>query len=403
MPEKRFRALVLSDLHAFEGEWSESSPSRMNFGAGSSRAQSRVTDCARAVTESFDDGIDVVLLGGDLSDRADPEGLLKVWELTQQLAESLDARLIATAGNHDYDSRGQLSANPRGNLVGLVPPFPSHSEAQKLQYFTYDFAIESNDQYVVVTINSAAQHGYSYAGGAEHEHGRIMPSTIDRIDKALEGLGALPSVKIVLVHHHVIQLPDFDTQERSIMVDSQDLISMLEKHGDWVIVHGHKHRPYLHYAQGFGSSPLVFSAGSFAANLGFEFHEVTRCQFYVMELLQPTELDEHQLSLAGTVFSWTYDLNSDRWVKAAVNDGLPARSGFGWHHSPHAMASSIAGWVAAGGGQLSGADLLSQEPKLNYLTPVDLENLTSALERKNVVLSLNGYGDFDNAYTRERV
>ena len=49
------------------------------------------------------------------------------------------------------------------------------------------------------------------------------------------------------------------------MVNGSLLLSLLERFGFQLVVHGHKHHPKLSYAAGGGASPAVLASGSLAA------------------------------------------------------------------------------------------------------------------------------------------
>lgn len=383
--------LVLSDLHAFEGEYDDRSPSLMSFGAAKSRGPRLVELCGDRVHERFA-SVDVLLLAGDIANQADPEGLRQSWEHVNGLASRLSAKLIATAGNHDYDSRTTQGANPKGNLLDLTPPFPTGVESEKQHYFTYDFQIHSTDRYLVATVNSAAQHGYMFENESEYEHGRIMKRTIDRLMETLSRIKDVPAVRVLLVHHHVLQLPDVDTSEHSLMKESDALMRALEDQGDWTIVHGHKHRGWVHYAAGGANSPVVVSASSFGARSdGAEFDDYVRRQFHVIEF---TPQDPTQMGLganSGQIHSWTHSAND--WVEAGENDSLRAISGFGYRSSITALAATLHA-ATVHSGSLDRVAIKRTVPGIDFLAPQDLRRLGKRLlsSSPSVIMDIDSKG-----------
>ncbi|CAN5228098.1 hypothetical protein BH11ACT5_BH11ACT5_15720 [soil metagenome] len=381
--------LVLSDLHAYVGESNDSSPSLMNFSGSSTIARDLFERCLQAILRQGL-SVDVVLVGGDISNHADPEGLRQAWAEIHRIAGELGAVVIATAGNHDYDSRGQAGPSPKQNLLALEPPFPIGTEEGRQHYFSYDFAVVRTDAYVVATVNSAANHGYTYNGESEHQHGRILESTVDRLRGALDTLGTLPPVRVLLSHHHLVQLPDIDTAENSKLVGSDALLRSLNGYGDWLVVHGHKHRAWLQYAAGNADSPVLLSAAAFSAHwAGGEFESAIRKQFHIVEFhahMQPAPSVGDSIPLAGVVRSWTY--NGFDWLVSSRNDVLSGVTGFGWRTSLSRLAEDIRGLVQSEGGVVPGAALLVAVPRFRYLAQDDLTRLIAYLGKGNPMVGV---------------
>nr|WP_162234595.1 metallophosphoesterase [Frigoribacterium sp. Leaf8] len=386
------RFLIVSDLHAFIGSLSDRSPSQMALGTPTSEGLVLLEDCLQVVRDRFG-SVDAVLVAGDLSDRASGDALRALWPELGKLAEGLQAKLYATAGNHDYDSRDNGSGNPKGDLLDLEPPFPFHSEAARLNYFAYDFAVDSQSDYVIVSINSAAQHGYRKGNVPEHVHGRITASTIKRLGLHIQAK-VLPDIKIALIHHHVSQLPGLDHAEQSVVQDAQELHHRLESSGQWIIIHGHKHRPYVQRVSGNGDAPIAISAGSFSANLGgTTFAGQVQNQFHVIEVRShPVEAPE--LTIAGTVYSWSFTgLAGSSWRVAGSSDALPGESGFGWKGSPASLAAAVADMLSDQKPSLSRAEVESVDPSMVFMTSRELQIMDDHLKSThdaNIIYDLQG-------------
>lgn len=374
----RLRMLVLSDLHAYEGGATDGSPSLLAFGAGGQAAAGVFDDCLRALREAGINDVDLVLCAGDITDRADPEGLRQAWAQLVRVATALNGRLVATSGNHDYDSRSRLGVSPKASLLALEPTFPALDNELQRDYFAFDFAHLASDRYEIVTLNSAAQHGYVIDDEAEFNHGRVVPETVARIEKHMRSLPSRPYHRVLLTHHHLVQLPLFDLAETSQMRDSHRLLRALDEDGPWFVVHGHKHRPWLQYGPGGGGAPILFSAGSFSVNLGGGvFGGATRNQFYVVDLLDREESAGLDLDLAGNFSAWSY--NGRHWARSGPNDGLPGQGGFGWRISPSRVAAWIGEAVEKAGGVMTWAQLVEEQPRLPYVLPDDLESVNRIL------------------------
>lgn len=96
-------------------------------------------------------------------------------------------------------------------------------------------------------INSSFLTGLKPRAGEEDEdqHGRVLNDQSERLKASLEK-SPPTGHRLLLIHHHPVQLPLIDLQERSQIRDAELLLQALEEDGPWLVVHGHKHRPWLH-------------------------------------------------------------------------------------------------------------------------------------------------------------
>jgi predicted phosphodiesterase len=375
--QSRARFLVVSDLHAFIGEESDDAPSSLNFGTTSAAGPERLEACGDIVREKFGT-VDAVLVAGDLTNKADPDSLRQVWEGLNALATSLQAKLIATAGNHDYDSRGAPGTTPRGNLLDLEPAFPFGSEQDKLQYFTYDYAVHSSDKFLILSVNSAAQHGYVKDIDVEYEHGRVTPRTTARIAARLSASCEEPDLRLLLVHHHIRDLPQLDLEERSLLQGGQVLLDVLAEDGDWLVVHGHKHRGHLQTAGGATNAPLIFSAGSFAATpTGNRFAHAAPNQFYVLDFADSVSTVNAGVGPAsGLLYAWTE--SGFGWQPASASHEVPGVGGFGWRGSLVPLSRKLRELVERSPSRsLVWEAVVEAEPVFEFLSPRDLRQVVA--------------------------
>lgn len=318
-----------------------------------------------------------MVVAGDMTDRAGGIALSKVWGDLHWLAEQLCIPLVATSGNHDYDSRATQSVSPKQSLMGLNPPFPFGTTADRDHYFAQEHAVFVNDELVVVTANSSAFHGYIPKGQKESEHGRFADYLPEYIKTSLDSLDSLAPYKILLTHHHLNQLPSFDTEETSSSRGHEQVLRALADYGDWLIIHGHKHRGWLQYASGYGDAPPLISSSSFSADLGTSsFADKVRHQFHVVELEPSSKAAPGLGGQFGSVYSWTH--SPIGWTEAIASDDLPGVSGFGWKANIHQFAASVRIEVSKKL-LMDEADLEKFEPRLKYLTFDDRRRLINYL------------------------
>jgi hypothetical protein len=386
------RVLVLSDLHCTSIPPGDAAGSWLTTRTPISPRGHPL----RAVDSVLHDAgvtVDVILCAGDLCDKADPAALQYVWHELTNLADRLEARLIATVGNSDLDSRHAVDADPKGALFDLRPAFPCLDDTLRDKYWSRDYALVEGKGWRIVTLNSCTFHGYNLTDGPELEIGKVSRSACRHLQAELNELGPTTATQILLVHHHLEQLPNVDQQDSSQMKDAQDLIKILTRTGPWMVIHGHKHRARLLYAHGSGGSPMIMSAGSFSAYpYGGLTAEENRNQFYVITFPSRSDLDQLGMGLAGTFQAWDW-IPSQGWVPAAARSGLPANGGFGWRGDPSVLARRLEAEVRASGA-IDHHRLMRLESRLQYMIPSDLNILAHLLETKGIPVQRRDNGEF---------
>jgi len=376
------RFLVLSDLHAYAGVRTDRSPSLLNFAHYPAEASRRFETCVEIVRQHGP--ISAILVAGDLSDWADEPALRQAWAQLTRMSAALDAPVLATAGNHDLDSRNLDNPLPNAALMRLKPPFPFGTRESRGTYFSEHHAVHLTQNYVTVSINSAAAHGYRFGGGEEHEHGRFTPDMVDWVRQSLVAAGPLPDVRILLTHHHLAQLPDIDLVEDARAHGSDEMLRMLSGFGDWIVVHGHKHRSWVQYASGGGDAPVLLSASTFSANLDDEMHpgfsERVDHQFHLLEIDHSTAAQDGAWTggSRGRIFTWSY--SGVDWFPSGGGDTLNGISGFGWRVSVSNLAARIRWALTSVREKVSDEWLRAMEPRIEYLTFDDMNRLLRELE-----------------------
>lgn len=196
---KSLTIAVASDLHACPAT-QEASISHLRVGAVDDSPQTNPLLGLKELISNQQLSADMLLLPGDLADKAEPSALRYSWTHLQEVASLLAASYIfATAGNHDVDSRYKYNHfDAKGVLQTLSPRFPLPDEADCDRYWSRHFAIIENSFWRLVVLNSSAFHGGQVS---EYEHGRVSPHTLEALRKALAGADR-PELNILLCHHH---------------------------------------------------------------------------------------------------------------------------------------------------------------------------------------------------------
>ncbi|MBY5710496.1 hypothetical protein HFO37_12690, partial [Rhizobium leguminosarum] len=337
------KILVAADLHAVTRRLADRPlPSLIEFSAAS---RSATLDPLLGLRGLFENGKvevpDLLICAGDLADKADPNAIRSVWrELTQICRDYKVPGLHATCGNHDLDSRNiENKFDPKGFLRALDPPFPLANEnrdsLQQLSYWADNFAITEGDDWRLLNINSCAYHGYGDKSSPELEHGRVSDFTLSNIRRALEKIG--PDVQkkfnICLFHHHLREISSDSFSDRSKMEGAENLTALLSEaqFGEWLVIHGHRHRAGI-YCAGGSTSPFVLSCASFSATSVGDEHNPCQNQFYMVDFEPPRN---GKCRIKGGITAWTW-VPTYGWREPSNSPaGLPKRSGFGFRGDIH--------------------------------------------------------------------
>ena len=161
----------------------------------------------RAADEINDLHPDVLVVSGDLTEN----GLLSQFRLAEEMLELIECkRKLYCSGNHDYRSTGYLlfkrffPSKPIVRLGGCI--FATVSTARP----------ERNEGEV----------GHRQVVWLEHTLARYRNLT-----------------KIVIIHHHLIQVPDTGPDNIPVIDAGDTLRGILESKVDFVLA-GHRHRPW---------------------------------------------------------------------------------------------------------------------------------------------------------------
>jgi hypothetical protein len=315
-----------------------------------------------------------------LTDKADTAALNYVWRELHDVGALLGAvRVIATAGNHDIDSRLQNSDfDPKGALQALVPPFPGLSEPECDRYWARNFVLLENSDWRLLLLNSSAFHGVGKDPSKEMAHGRVSERTVSAIEQALSASDK-KSFNLLVCHHHLYRDNAIHETDYSEMEGADHLLRLIDAgaHGQWVVIHGHKHHPKLQYGPGSTGAPVVFSAGSLSACLYATLATRARNQFYILQL-DSAAAGRLQLDVAGRLTAWDWIPNSG-WQEVGAQSGISYLSGFGYRATSTLIASKIAALVN-NSPFLRWKELVQSMPEVNFLIPADVDNVLNHLK-----------------------
>ncbi len=385
----KLRIAIASDLHVggdagSDGGWLHASSNRVSTGED-------LVGGLRNVIKTEKLGADILFCPGDLADKADAAGLIRCWDVVQQIRTELSADIvIAATGNHDTDSRGLVRpGDPWMTLKELYPPFPigdeDHDEANN-EYWARGWCLVDYGPCRVLNLNSC----YLHADPALAKRGHVSAETIQDIVGALES-GGSRSLNVLLTHHHPMKFVSVNAGDESHMDGGEFLLDKLLNLGvgPWLAIHGHRHLPRMDYFGGGSQVLPIFSAGSLSARLWDEAAAVAKNQFYVVEIEVDSELVDVD-PLSARCFAWSWIPNGG-WRVSGESSGIMSGSGFGWRTPVSDCVSTITtAFEKAGTPWLTRADLVSLEPRYELLTTKDQLLLHVALEKKFAVVCRDG-------------
>lgn len=348
--------------------------------------------------EASEDPIDILLCPGDITTRAKKAAFDEGWNRLNNLKVVLGAsHLIASTGNHEIASRAGDEHSLAGNVELAVEPlelllsvndYPAafSDPLKKWVYWGRGYEIIEGDNWAVVIINSCHYHGSLLSN--EYERGRISQAALRELEIDLEKIKDKYPFRLVLLHHPPV--PQEGSQSASLgkipMQNGEQLVSLLEKTcRDWIVIHGHKHFHRLIRAQGGATcAPIIFSAGSFGANLPGEIAQLTRNQFYILTL-EAVKSPLGKPRIRGRFDSYFWD--GFEWAHVYdMSKGLPHGCGFRWKNIDiEGIALQIQNHLEVNSlPYCNWEDLVSTIEDLRYLMPDNIQELKNALDYLNI-------------------
>ncbi len=393
------RIAVIGDPHFVPADHSLSQGSHLKFDSRGSFQPNQISQNPWASlqelvnTEPTAKSVDLVICAGDLSTGGDKFAIDTGWKHLVDLAKKMEAKVLACAtGNHDVRSRSQAQTvrdspvralgDSRGlneNLRNLEPPYPIvdlqgqigiSAEEIRTRYFGDYVVLVTTSSFRLVVFNSCCEHT---ADNVDFEKGAFPESAKRALLRALEG-SREPLLNILVCHHPPTSHGYFGENNYDFISGGGELLSALEEHGSWLVIHGHKHHGHITYAPGGGRSPIVFAAASLSAHLP-QVGNGHRNQFYILEI---EAVDDN---LRGKVNSWDWNNGLGYSPSTRKLGGIFNGCGFGHRRSPSEMAEAIAS-VATGRLPISWADVRTAIPDLAYVIPTEYPLISKILNDK---------------------
>lgn len=317
---------------------------------------------------------DFLLCTGDLSDRADEQGITSAWSFIEEIRQKLGAKIkVGIPGNHDINSRRILGKDAFSYIKNFHESFPTNDEDLNTKFWEKGYCIQTYDESLFLLINTVHDHECEEKAGSSN----IKKDTLEEIEKEIASR-KLDSVKykICILHHHPIKHSNIQNWKDSDSLDNgDDLLSMLNVNDFNLVIHGHKHQPRICEQ----NSLTIFAAGSFSSFANLQGTNI-QTMFHVIEFDKNRKV--------GTVCSWEYNVKEGWSIN--LNKYFPPIIGFGGVVDLDKVAKSIYQILSEAKTPILYSEILNEFPDLLYLIPEKLVKLGEILKREyNLSVSPN--------------
>lgn len=306
---------------------------------------------------------EILLCPGDISDKADTQGLISGWDYLGEIKKQLSAKvLIATTGNHDVNSRKLKDKTPFEALKDSINNYPvDDNDAMCKAFWAEGFCLYTVNNYAILVYNSSQYHTDKDEAGKSE----IKAATIEKIEKVISEIPENIAFKVALCHHHPISHSNITYRDGDVIEKGDKFLEILSKNNFQIIIHGHKHEPKLRYE----NKLPVFCSGSFSSLMNLA-DTGARNLFHTIHLTPNQQ--------KGIIKSWEYSPYNGWQLK---NDTFfPCLTGFGNLTDIDLLAKSCADWFIKRGKELDHyKNLVDQFPDIQFLIPEDQIKLNNTL------------------------
>lgn len=373
----QLRIAIISDIHSHHKPDKEPQRSYILTNVNSTTFQDPYKSFVHLIKTHPEIKADILLMPGDFGDQSDEEGIAKGWEVTKSVAKLLDTDvIIPNIGNHDVDSRKKYNADPFYYIKSFASDFPFNTPEQNDFFWDKGYLIIEEAHYRILVVNSVHNH----INETEADHGLISEDTLNELEEIFQGFHD-QKLNIAMCHHNPILHSRFGSKNKDLMYNGDQLLNILDNFNFDMVIHGHKHDPRILYSQGGANSPVIFSAGSFAA-YSSQLLQGAYNTFHIITL----EVTAHQIG-KGTVETWFF-VPTKGWKQEIRCEHIEPKIGFGEVVDLKRLANEILAWFRNNGIKfIEWDEFLKHFPVLVYIIPSDLMKLKKDLKTKHILVS----------------
>lgn len=328
---------------------------------------------------------DFLLSPGDLTDKIDITGLNQGWSFLEEIARKLgcEEKIIATIGNHDFDSRNKLKeyTQPDFHLKNLKDNFPFKGEKSK--FWQNNFQILEYDDISILNLNTVYSHSkedINEDGTSNGYISKLDSNILESIEEEIKNIDK-NKFKIALLHHHPILYSDLNLSSYSdndVLRGGDMLLKILNKYNYNFVLHGHKHVPRFLIQENLP----IFCSGSFSSLLNLQ-ESNSRNTFHLLKLkiIKNKKIDEIKV---GEIYTWEFKKGSG-WNKPNDHESkLIHRIGFGLKIDlPEYKKQIIEYLIKENTNLITLEKLISIFPNIKYFNPTDIKEIFTDL--KNIL------------------
>ena len=198
---------------------------------------------------------------GDLCDSPNPQNIEKYADFKGFLEKISHHEVIMVPGNHDVDASGIAVTRGARNLFSSFQKYP-------------DITLLEENKIALLLFNSNEPDGKLALA-----KGKIGKEQMLQMDNELNLLGTKINIKeyrlVALLHHHIAVIPSpkqykgglirkvLYNEKTQTLVDKDEFIKWLKENNVHLVLHGHRHVPYITSIKDID----VVSAGSSTGNI----------------------------------------------------------------------------------------------------------------------------------------
>jgi len=318
---------------------------------------------------------DLLVVPGDVTNQACPEGLQHGWQLMIEVRGALGAQaLVGTIGNHDVNVLKEGGRDPLELPKNAHPTFPLPDSPEG--YWSDGIWVGQYDDLEIVSINSIADFDEQRC-----KRGHLRVGLTDKLRERIQS--SSDCVRIAICHHHPTLHSGMNMGTDDVLEQGDQLLETLGDLGFSLLIHGHKHSARLIKSPHGGHLYILASGALSGLCVRDGLRTNVRNLFHLVTL---DSVNGGGSPCRGVVETWQF-MQDYGWRPALQGaTHFPATTGFGAQRSPQELAASTAEWFDAQGllVQLWNAVVASQTD-VRYLTPQDFREYERRLLEDHVV------------------
>lgn len=321
--------LVLSDIHF--GDFSQN-----NYLLANSHTEeaAEIERAAAEIKEALSNNNlspSIIAVPGDLTSKGTPSEFTLTQNFIKHVAQALsinDSNIIITYGNHDLDwsvCRLVPASDPKRKSyqtlaaqVGEVfsPGTPPHEKGP-----VAGSGIHNINGIRFIVLNSGIEC-FALDKDSEpftpYHHGKIGLSQLAWLRRIAPTDNSIDITTVALIHHHLVNIPyPKYSPDISLLAEGAEVRQEFGRIGIDILIHGHRHHPYLHAATELGwQKPIsVISAGSYGVNGSHRASGRIPNTFHVVELADRSAAGNR----TGRLHSFKQDA-ADSWIYLTADE-----------------------------------------------------------------------------------